>query len=236
MIKKIAIPFLSMLILLAGCLKDPEPLPETIDTYQYYYNYLMEPYDVQWVLDDAILGTGQYGIPAEAIVTLDQAEQVLLIQARDSDSGLLVDSLSYAMVENGAYMTAIMGSEEDAHLLCEPINTHPPAMGMIKYRFLHAAPAMGPVDIYVGGDLPEHKVLSGVDYTSVTEYSESTDEDLWEAIIVTPANSLPADSTILSYADNTIFRTGWSYVCIIGHSTSSIESSYQILVDEQPIY
>ncbi|RLD93221.1 MAG: hypothetical protein DRJ29_09480 [Bacteroidetes bacterium] len=237
MINKIVAPLLLMLILLSGCLKDPDPLPETIDTYQNYYNYFLESYAIQWDIDDEILGTGHaYGIPAEAIIILDQAEQELLIQALDSDSGLLLDSLSYTMFENGAYMTAILGSEEEPHLLCEPINTRPPATGMIKFRFLHASPDMGPVDIYIGGDLPEHKVLSSVDYTSVTEYSEATEEQLWEAIIVTPADSLPADSSILSYTVNTIFRSGWSYICAIAHSSSSIESSYQILVDDQPIY
>ncbi len=237
MINKIVAPLLLMLILLSGCLKDPDPLPETIDTYQNYYNYFLESYAIQWDIDDEILGTGHaYGIPAEAIIILDQAEQELLIQALDSDSGLLLDSLSYTMFENGAYMTALLGSEEEPHLLCEPINTRPPATGMIKFRFLHASPDMGPVDIYIGGDLPEHKVLSSVDYTSVTEYSEATEEQLWEAIIVTPADSLPADSSILSYTVNTIFRSGWSYICAIAHSSSSIESSYQILVDDQPIY
>jgi hypothetical protein len=237
MINKIATPLLLMLILLSGCLKDPDPIPETIDTYQNYYNYFLEPYAIQWDIDDEILGTGHaYGIPAEAFIILDQAEQELLIQALDSDSGLLLDSLSYTMLENGAYMTAILGSEEEPHLLCEPIDTRPPATGLIKFRFLHASPDMGPVDIYIGGDLPEHKVLSGVDYTSVTEYDETTETQLWEAIIVTPAGSLPADSSILSYTANTIFRSGWSYLCAIAHITSSIESSYQILVDDQPIY
>jgi hypothetical protein len=237
MLKKIATPLLLMLILLSACLKEPDPIPETIDTYQMYYNYLLEPYGIQWEIDDEILGTGHaYGVPAEAIIKLDQAEQEILILARDSDSGLFLDSISYTMIENGAYMTAILGSEEEPHLLCEPINMRPPASGMIKFRFLHAAPAMGPVDIYIGGDLPEHKLLSGVDYTSITEYNEASEMLLWEAIIVTPANSLPADSTILSYTANIIFRTGWSYLCAIGHITNSTESSYQIQVDDQPIF
>ena len=133
MINKIAGPLLLMLILLSGCLKDPDPIPETINTYQRYYNYLLEPYGIQWEIDEVILGTGHaYGIPAEAVITLDQTEQKLLIQARDSDSGLLIDSLSYTMVENGAYMTAILGSEEEPHLLCELIDTRPLASGMIN--------------------------------------------------------------------------------------------------------
>jgi len=236
MMNKIAAPFLLMLILLSSCLKDPDPVPETIDTYHYYYNYLLEPYGIQWELDDEILASGHdYGIPAQAVVTLDQTEQVLLIQARDSESGLLLDSLSYLMIENHAYVIAILGNEEEPHLLCGPLDIRPPSMGLVKLRFLHTAPAMGPVDIYVGGDLIEHKVLSGVDYTTFSEYIETTEEKLWESLIVTPTNILPVDSTILSYTVNSIFRSGWSYLCAIGHTDNTIESAYQIVVDDQPI-
>jgi len=234
---KIAIPLVIPLLLLQACQEEPDPIPDTIDTYQSYYNYLLEPYPVQWEIDDEIIGTGhEYGIPAQAIISLDQVEQELHIQARDSESGLWLDSLSHTMYETGAYMIAILGTEEEPHLMCEPMDTRPPASGMIKLRFLHAGPVLGLVDIYIGGDLAENKVLSGVDYTFVTEYAEAAEENLWEAVIVTPANILPADSTILSYTVNTIFRTGWIYLCTIGHSENSIESSYQIQVNDQPVY
>ncbi len=237
MIKNIATPLFLMLILFSACQKDPDPIPDTIDTYHTYYNYLLEPYPVQWEIDDEIIGSGhEYGIPAQAIISLNQVEQELHIQTRDSESGLWLDSLSHTMYENGAYMIAILGTEEEPHLMCEPMDTRPPASGMIKFRFLHAAPVLGLVDIYIGGDLAENKVLSEVDYTFVTEYAEATEENLWEAVIVTPANILPADSTIMSYTVNTIFRTGWIYLCTIGHSENSIESSYQIQVDDQPIF
>ena len=260
---KIAIPLVIPLLLLQACQEEPDPIPDTIDTYQSYYNYLLEPYPVQWEIDDEIIGTGhEYGIPAQAIISLDSVEQELHIpgldmqllfnriqaiisldsveqelhiQTRDSESGLWLDSLSHTMHESGAYMIALLGSEEEPHLMCEPMDTRPPASGMIKLRFLHTGPVLGLVDIYIGGDLAENKVLSGVDYTFVTEYVEATEENLWEAVIVTPANTLPADSTILSYTVNTIFRTGWIYLCTIGHSENSIESSYQIQVDDQPV-
>lgn len=237
MIKKNVAPLLALLLFLPGCLEDPDPIPQTINTYLSYYNYLMEPYDVQWEIDDKIIGTGHsYGVPAEAIAKLDSSEQEVLIRTSNSDTGLLIDSLSCSLVETGAYMVAILGTEEEPHLLCKPIDTHSPSSGMTKLRFLHAAATMGPVDIYIGGDLPEHKVFSGTDYTSVSEYLEVSEEKLWDAIIVTPENSLPADSTILSYTANTIFRTGWVYLCIIEHSDNYIESSYQLQVDEQSVY
>jgi hypothetical protein len=228
---------LFIMVMLPGCLDDPEPIPQTIVTYEYFYNMLLEPYDVQWELDDAIIIADQsYGNPSSAFAVLDQPEQEVLFRTRSSDSGLLLDSLSYFLKETGSYILAILGSEEEPHLLCEPIDTHFPSTGMIKLRFMHAAPDMSPVDIYIGGNQPENKVVSGESYATLSEYLEATEENLWNAILITPANTLPSDSTILSITANSIFHHGSSYLCIIGHSQSDSESSYQFQFNEQPIY
>ncbi len=237
MMKNIITPLLLLLLSLQSCLKEPDPIPQTINSYQFYYNYLLESFNVQWEIDDEIIGNDHpYGYPAEAIAILDQSEQDVLIGVSNSDNGNLLDTISCKMMENFSYMVAILGTEEEPHLLCEPLDTRRPTSGMVKVRFLHAAAAMGPVDIYVGGDLPENKALSGTSYTTVSEYLEFTEENLWNTIIVTPTDSLPADSTILSYTANTIFRSGWVYLCTIGHSENSIESSFQMVADDQPVY
>jgi len=237
MIKKIAAPFLFIFVFLTGCLEDPDPLPQTIDTYQYYYNYITEAFDLQWEIDGEVIGSGHtYGIPAEGVIQLDQVEQEVLFQTRNPDTGLMLDSLSYMLYENGFYMLAQLGSEQEPHLLCKALDSRPPASGRIKYHFMHAAASMDPVDIYIGGDQPEDKVLSGLDYSSVSEYLETTEERLWTAILVTPANTLPDDSTILSYTVNTLFQIGRTYLCTIGHSENSIESPYRLQVDEHPVF
>jgi hypothetical protein len=95
MIKYVAAPLLVLLISLQGCLKDPEPGPQTINTYEYYYNYLTEDYDLQWEIDDAIIGTGHsYGYPAQAQLDIDSAEQEVLFRVKNSESGEQVDSIS----------------------------------------------------------------------------------------------------------------------------------------------
>ena len=237
MMKKNLAPLLLVLLFLPGCLGDHDPITQNINTYQFYYNYFLEPYDVQWEIDDELIGTDHaYGYPASAIAVLRQSEQEVLINTNNAETGDLIDSLSCTLMENFSYMVAILGTEDEPHLLCEPMDTRRPTTGKTKVRFPHAAAAMGPVDIYIGGDLPENKVLSQTNYPSLSEYLEFTEEDLWNSILITPADSLPADSTILSYTANTIFRTGWVYLCTIGHSENSVESSFQIVADDQPIY
>lgn len=237
MIKKIAIPFLVPIILLQSCLGESDPIPETIDTYHYYYNYLLESYALQWEIDEIILGSGHaYGIPAEAIVTLDETEQEVLIRSRNAENEQLIDSLSYTMYEHGAYMIALLGDEEEPNLICEVMDTRVPSTGRVKFRFLHASDTLGPVDIYIGGDQAEYLALAEVDFSDVSEYLEATEEQLWTSVIVTPANSLPGDSTILEYTANTIFQTGGIYLCILSHISDSNDSPFQIQVDNQPVF
>ena len=236
MIKKIA-ALVVPILLLQSCLKDIDPLPETIDTYHYYYNNLMEEYDLQWEIDDAVIGSGHsYGMPAQAVVSLDEPEQEVLIRASNSDNGQLIDSLSQLMFESVSYMIALMGTAEQPHLLCEPMDTRMPSYGMVKFRFLHTAEALGPVDIYIGGSDAEHLALPVMEYAQLSEYQETSEELIWTSVIVTPANVIPADSIVLEYTANTIFRTGGIYMCILEHENSSSESSYQIKADEQPVY
>ena len=237
MIHKFTIPLLLSIMLLQSCLGESDPLPASIDTYHYYYNYLLESYALQWEIDETIIGSGHaYGIPAEAIVTLNETEQEVLIRSRNNENGQLIDSLSYTMFENGAYMIALMGSEEEANLICEVMDTRIPSAGNVKFRFLHAAESMGPVDIYIGGDQPEFLVLTDVGFAQVSEYLENTELQLWTSIIVAPANSLPADSTILEYKNNTVFQTGGIFLCTIEHISSSSESPYQMQADFQPVF
>ena len=236
MIKKVS-AILVPLLLLQSCLGDPDPLPDSIDTYHYYYNYLLESYDVQWEIDDEIIGSGHgYGTPAQAIVSLDEPEQEVLLRVRNSENGQMIDSISYTMYEYASFMIAILGNEETPHLICNQLDTRGPSSGMVKFRFLHASEIMGPVDIYIGGDQVEDLALAGVDFTQVSEYLEATEEQLWTAVVVSPASVLPADSTILDYRFNNVFETGRIYLCILQHTSNSNESDFQILADDQPIY
>ncbi len=235
MLKKIAISIVVPLLMIQSCLEDREPLPEywEIDTYLIYYNNLLESYDLQWEIDEVVIDTGHsYGVPDQASISLDRDEQEVLIRTRNSENYLLIDSLYCIMTKGGDFMIAIMGTEEDPYLICEPMDTR--MTSNVKFRFLHTSEAMGPVDIYIGGDQLEHLALIALDYTQVSEYLHATEEEIGTSIIVTPATSLPTDSTILEYTANSIFQSYGIYLCILEHVSSSNESSFQMQVDLQP--
>ena len=76
-------------------------------------------------------------------------------------------------------MISVLGTEQDPFLVYDTIDTSFPTLGLVKMRFLQASEAMGDVDIYVGGELPEHLKLQGVNYKQLTPYVESTQEAFW---------------------------------------------------------
>jgi len=233
MLKKIAIPIVVLLLMIQSCLEDPNLLPEYPDTYLKFYNNLLESYDLQWEIDEVVIGSGHsYGVPDWARVYLDRDEQEVLIRTRNSENYQLIDSLYFIISIGGNFMIAIMGTEEDPYLICEPMDAW--MTSNVKFRFLHTSEAMGPVDIYIGGDQPEHLALTALDYTQVSEYLHATEEEIGTSIIVTPATNLPADSTILEYTVNSIFQSYGVYLCILEHVSSSNESPYQIQVDIEP--
>ena len=133
-------------------------------------------------------------------------------------------------------MVSIVGSEEEPSMLCDTMDTSFPTQGMVKMRFLQASESMGAIDIYIGGELPEHKKLTGISYGQLSEYVEATQESFWNAVIVTPAESAPADSTILSYTENTNFIPNKTYFGIINHNEVDPESSHRMQVFDQPSY
>ena len=101
---------------------------------------------------------------------------------------------------------------------------------------MQSSESMGDIDIYVGGELPEHRKLVGVGYGQLSPYVEATQESLWNAIVVTPADMAPADSTILSYTINNNFIPNKTYFGILNHTEADPQSSFRMQVFNQPSF
>jgi len=235
--KKMIIVLLGSLILLPACLDDPITGPENLTSRLIFYNNLMEADKILWKVEDAESLSGQsYGIPVEGAVEVEGYSHQVIITASTLEGGVALDSLDYSLDPFNYYMVSIMGTEEEPRLLCDSMDTSFPTLGMVKMRFLHASESMGDIDIYIGGELPEHQKLSGVAYGQLSEYVEETQESFWNAIIITPAEFTPADSTILSYTVNNNFIRNKTHFGIINHTEVDPESSFRMQVFNQPSF
>ena len=235
--KKIIVLLLGSLLFFPSCLGDHDPVPETIEARLIFYNNLMESDKVVWEVDQTGSVSGQpYGLPAEGVADLEDYSQLVHIKATTLDGGTALDSLDYHMDPFRYYMVAVLGTEEEPQLLCDTIDTAFPTIGLIKVRFLQASEGIGTIDIYVGGGTPEHLILSGIEYSQLSDYVEATQEAIWNAIIITPMGMLPADSTILSYTANNNFNPNKTYFGVINHTEIDPESSFRMQVFSQPVY
>ena len=235
--KKVIVILLGVSLLLPACLDDPLPGPESLEAGLIFYNNLMEADKVLWKVDEAVSTTCQaYGVPIPSAVEVEGSSQQTRFVASTLDGGVALDSFDVFLDPFRYYMISIMGTEEDPLLVSDTIDTAPPTLGLLKMRFLHASKSMGSVDIYVGGGLPEHRKLTGIDYGQLSVYVEGTQESFWNAIIVTPADMTPDDSTLLSYTVNNNFIPNESYFGIINHTEVDPESSFRMQVFNQPSF
>jgi len=235
--KKVSSVLLGLSLLLPSCLDDPELGPVTLEAHLIFYNNLMEADKVIWKVDDAVSTTEQsYGLPLEGVAELEDFSQLTRFKASTLDGGLTLDSMDYFLDPIRYYMISILGTEEEPLLLIDTMDTSFPSLGLVKMRFLQASESMGAIDIYVGGGLPEHRKLSGLSYGQLSEYMEVSMESIWEALIVTPAELAPDDSTILSYTVNNNFIGNRTYFGILNHTETDPESSYRMQVFDQPSF
>jgi len=225
-------------VLLTGCQKDPDPDPQPDPNrfYVYMYNFLMEPFEVQWNIHGVDVESPQaYGVPLLTYFALDEIKETIPLMVLEAGSDRLILSDTCTVEQNNFYLACLMGTEEDSILLIEPMDLNAPSLGRIKLRFMLTAKEVGPVDVYIGGSSAEHKAVSGINFADISNYIEASEEELWESLIITPFDSLPSDTTLLSFIANDIFEPGHVYMGVIGHNTNSPSSSLQFFLYDQPV-
>jgi len=177
-----------------------------------------------------------YGVPIPGAVEVEGFGQQTRFVVSTLDGGVTLDSFDLFLDPFRYYMLSIMGTEDEPLIVSDTIDTSPPTLGLVKMRFLHASESMGAVDIYVGGELPEHRKLTGITYGELSVYVEGTQESFWNAVIVTPSDMTPEDSTLLSYTVNNNFIPNKVYFGIINHAETDPESSFRMQVFNQPSF
>ena len=237
--KKTHAVLLFLMVLVASCLKDPDPgppLPSRSGSYINLYNFLTESYDIAWEINDVIVEPEHtYGTALLEFLEMDKEEQDATFTVKESKSTLVVDSEDYEMEQNQFYTVSILGNEKDPQILFEPMEVQKPTLGLIKLRFILTTMGLDAVDLYIGGFTPEHKVVAELSFAQTTEYIETSQEALWESIIVTPVNVSPEDSSILSYTENNVFLPNNIYLGVFGRATSSASSALQLQLYKQPV-
>lgn len=234
--------FLSIaLLFFSACSLDPDPeyqLPDPIRSYFILYNYLAEPYHLEWEVEGYALSVvHEYGGTILGFVNLDSAANDITFSAFRHYSSTRIQTVTYRMEENNYYMLAIMGREDSAHILCKPMDLESPASGMIKLCMIHASMAHDSLDIYVGGGSADQRIISGITYKEASGYLEVWPDDLSDSVVVSPHGSAPGiDTVLVSMTNPGIFHQDRIYLGVIGHPDPSDTTSLNLVFYDQPQY
>ncbi len=215
---------------------EPEPLPEEDRAYITLYNFLSEPFEVKWEVDEVeVRDAHSYATIIVGGVLLDGESEEISFVVNNGFNGLFLESKTIRMTKDKYYIAVIFGTEEDPVLLCQELETSPPASDHLNIRFLHATDSLDSVDVYIGGTSNEKMLISGLTFGSISDYEVVSDNDVRASVTVTLHDSIyKEENELLSYDDNNLVKNNSNNLTVIAPSTNTSPSVLTVWLYEQP--
>lgn len=90
-----------------------------------------------------------FSLGVHYVADFDPGNPQLLVQVQDQASNALIDSANLTPVQDGHYTAFALGRETSSAKVLLFTNSPAPVSGNVGYRYLHADPIVGPVDLYL---------------------------------------------------------------------------------------
>ncbi len=217
--------FTLVILGVSSCNKDPEPGPSPDEDRAYItlYNFLSEPFEVKWEVDEVELPDNQpYATIITGSILLGEDSDEIPFVVKNGESGALLESQNLNMTKDKNYMAVVYGKTESPFLLIEELETVPPTSGFINVRFLHTAVGEDSLDIYMGGTSSEKRILSGLSYGDISEYDEVSEYDARASVIVTLHDILyKEENKLVSFEYNDLIQADANYLTVISPSSNT---------------
>jgi len=224
-------------LLIASCKKDPEPGPEEIRAYVSIVSLIRAPFDLTWVVDEVEVQSDQdYGARILGAVILDSDFEEISFSAKNADTGSLIESILLTMEKDLYYQIILYGLADDPELFIQEVDSSLPQDGNVKFQFLHAANSIDSIDIYMGGNEAEDKVVNDLEFTENSETFEVLDYLARNSVSVTVhGETYDPEEEILSYEYNDLIVSGANYLSILAYVTGdSLESEPKLWLYDLP--
>lgn len=219
--KKLLIFFLLVPLFLVSCKKDPEEEPVEIRTYVMIHSLLKESFTLTWSADDVEVPTAQgYGDRILGAILMDDVSQEISFTVKNSGTGELIESLLLNMDMNTFYMIVLYGTADDPVLFVEELDTTRPMSGNVGFHFLHVAPDLDSVDIYMGGTEVTDRKVTDLSYTEFSDRFEVLDYVARSSVTVAiHGDTYDPEKEVLNYTYNDLIVSGTIYLSVLGYDS-----------------
>jgi hypothetical protein len=219
-----------------SCKKDPEPEPEVIRAYCLLYHFVSGLESITWTVDGVeVPDAMDYSEYFPGAVILNTTAEDIEFTAKNDANGEVLASQLLALEKNKYYSIIMTGTEEEPLLLADQIETTQPQPGKVKFQFLDAVKGPQSIDVYMGGTTADKRVVSDLQYNTLSLPVEVSDFDARAAMTVSAHSAeYNQDSVLLTSVYNGDLISGAGYLSVIAPFTFDPESELTFWLYQLP--
>ncbi len=212
---------------------EPKPDPEMEQAKLTAFNYLPVNFAIDWHVNDKEYQTNQaYAYGGGATVMWEQGSNNIKLEVLNtSDKSLVVSDLE-TFDNDEEYIAIAFGSFAEPELEVLEKDLTPPASGKVRLRFFHALDGVGAVDIYMGGETADFKLVSDLEYEDDSDYMDVDSDKVSGQVVYTPTGVMPNEQTdVLRYSGNESSEADKIYTHILAPKISDFSKAGVFIVN-----
>lgn len=198
---------ISILFISLGCSKDSTETnpPEIVyeNATMISHNYINSDINVNWHQNSKLLFENQtYAFGGKTEIEWEENQNIFTIAISNNNDNTEITSEQITVTNGKSYSGFVYGTIGNETLMVSENDITRPQSGNVRVQFMHLYDNLAGVDIYVGGETANDKIVTNLTYGNKSDYYEFTKADIDTRIIVTNTGIAPNNGTNLINIEN----------------------------------